>query len=145
MNLHCRNNVVKGGSYLQINYGGNVTVDSDYNLIYGYTPDSPGPVTRGWTVLSELFRGRLGKRCTARIRTRLSTRTPARCVRRPRRVPDHRAGADLSAQFTTDYDGLLRNSPWAIRAFRGVGGGVFPPAPRALHNLGTRAFSLGLF
>lgn len=146
MSLHSRNNLVKGGSYLQINYGGNVNVDSDYNLIYGYAPGFPGPVSRGLDSSVSAVPWATWQSVYGQDAHSIIDQDPLLDADgKPQGgSPALGAGVDLSASFIADFNGVLRSAPWDIGAFKGAGGG-FPPAPRALHNLGTRAFSLGLF
>lgn len=140
--VNLRNNIVTGGSYLSVNYAGTVTVNSDYNLVHGYTQSFPGPVTIG--VSSSLgaipwvsWRG-LGNDAHSIIDSdplldgygRPGTGSPALG-----------AGEDLSAHFTNDYDSVTRVAPWDMGAFESAGEvGPSSSTPNPLGNRGTRAF-----
>lgn len=119
MTVHAKNNLVTGGSLWLINYAANVTVDSDYNLVYGYTAGFPGPVTRGldssvgavpWATWLSTY----GQDTHSVIdinplldgNGRPETGSPALG-----------AGVDLSASFSDDLNGLARVAPWNIGAY----------------------------
>lgn len=137
MTVHLRNNIVSGGSYLQTNYAANVTIDSDYNLVYGYTAGFPGPITRGLdssvgAVPWATWQGE-GKDTHSIIDQNPlldSNRRPGVSS------PALGAGVDLSAFFTNDFQGATRVAPWDIGAFETDG--VSTPPTSVGNPMGSR-------
>lgn len=144
MTVHLRNNVVKNGSYLQVNYAANVAIDSDYNLIYGYTSGFPGPVSRGldssvgavplatWQGEGQDAHSIIDQNPLLDSNGRPGTGSPA-----------IEAGEDLSAFFTDDYDGVTRVAPWNMGAFEAAGEGPPPAVATAASPLGHRGTRAG--
>lgn len=145
--LNSRNNIFSNGVAYNFGYAAKLAFNSDYNLIHGYATPFPGPVVyslgnTGSALPWSSWQGVFGQDAHS-----ILDQDPLLDVAgKPQGgSPAIGAGADLSGLFVTDYDGAVRVVPWDMGAFKSPGGSTFPPAPRALHNLGTRAFSLGLF
>lgn len=143
-----RNNIVSGVGKIAVyvSYGTLVTLDSDRNLWFGLASSPTGfsfssNSSAAFKTWSE-WQG-LGYDANSVYEEdplldgdgRPGTESPALG-----------AGADLSAFFTDDYDGVTRVAPWDIGAYEDEGEAP-PPSSTAspLGNRGTRAFSFGGF
>lgn len=121
LTVNLRNNIVSGGSYLSINYSGTVTIDSDYNLVYGYTPGFPGPVTSGVADTLGAVAWATWQAGGDDTHSLIDLNPLLSGAYRPMSgSPPVGAGQNLSGLFTTDYDGVTRTVPWDLGALIAV-------------------------